>query len=152
MKRLFVAPLGLLFILTGCVSIPAYDARIDEGLTDINDAVYEHYSSIAQPSDPAVCSRDNSIAFWRSLSRQVALLRYRAALLPQYETLASRLDGLQTLLANYRADELAFIDSAVARTASPCPPEQLAMAYQDRLSTAVGSVHRIALMYEKGGS
>jgi hypothetical protein len=152
MKRALAVQFSVVFLLAGCVTLPAYDARIDDGLTNMSKAAHEHYAGLVEPSDQKVCSKKSSMDFWRSLSRDLTLLRYRAALLSRYETFTSRLDAMEEILNRYRDDELAYIDRAVSQNVTSCPPAPLAMVYQNRLSAAISSLHRIALKYEKKGS
>lgn len=142
-----------LALLAGCVTIPPYEARFDDGLSGLQEQVYDHYVAIQLDSDGSDCAPAATHDFWKTSRRTVDLLALRATYTPRYEAMHDQLTGLRESLDKYEAIETAHATEQTTAGRSGhalCLPDALAHAANVQLRDQIGAALKIELAYKRG--
>ena len=149
-RNLLLLPLGA---LAACVTVPPYEARFDDGLSDLQEQVYDHYAAIQLDEGGGACVGAAPRKFWQGARRSVDLLALRATYTPHYEVIHDQLAGLRAALDRYETIETtnASEQAAAGRTGHGlCLPDALAHASNVQLRDQIGAIVKLELTYKRG--
>ena len=142
-----------LVALAGCVTVPPYEKRFDDGLSTLQEQVYDHYAAIQLDPTGAACQGPGPRDFWQGARRTVDLLALRATYTPDYDLIHDQLTGLRGALDKYETIERvnATEQAAAGRTGRAlCLPDMLAHASNVQLHDQIGAILKLELVYKRG--